>query len=528
MSGDTVVWMDWGTSAPGIYAYDLKSKSASLIVPGFINSDQLAIDGDIVVWTEAGNIFGYDLAKHSQFQISTSGTACGPDVSGNLVVWQDYRNSTPTQNNNDIYGYDIDRGVEFPVCLDSGSQCSPRISGNTVVWQSDDTIWVPAVGWEVVEAIRGATLKSADWDGSVVADGGATDTRDPELNLALTASSSAGSVTDLRLAQDGGAWGGWESFSSTKSLTLTGDGQRTVSAQFRDSTGCISPTYSCSILLDSTPPTTSDDADSAWHSQSVTVHLTAADSGTGVSSTQYSLDNAPWQMGSDIVVSAPATHSNDGVHHIAYRSTDEAGNIEVTRQCSVAIDTSPPVTTTSGDNLWHNSPVTLTLDAVDTGCGVAFVDYNVDGVAWLHGTSMLFLTPANHSGDGVHTIYYRATDHLGYTEDLKTCYVRIDTAQPSTKAPKPAAATRYRYAVLRYRVNDPSPNGGRASVVLKLKNAHGKVVKTINLHLRTVNSSLSYRYRCTLPRGKYRFFVYATDVAGNHQTAVGSNRLTIK
>jgi hypothetical protein len=43
-----------------------------------------------------------------------------------------------------------------------------------------------------------------------------------------------------------------------------------------------------------------------------------------------------------------------------------------------------------------------------------------------------------------------------------------------------------------------------------------------------VNRLLSYQFRCTLAKRTYRFFVSATDLAGNSQASAGYNWLTVK
>jgi TolB protein len=55
-----------------------------------------------------------------------------PAIDGNLVVWADSRNG-----NHDIYGYDLAKGVEFPIYVGPGDQYFPAVSGNLVVWESD-------------------------------------------------------------------------------------------------------------------------------------------------------------------------------------------------------------------------------------------------------------------------------------------------------------------------------------------------------------------------------------------------------
>jgi hypothetical protein len=61
-----------------------------------------AIDGDLVVWSAGGNIFGRRLSGGPEFAITNSPLVDDtyPDVSNNLVVWQ----QSNTARQYDIYG----------------------------------------------------------------------------------------------------------------------------------------------------------------------------------------------------------------------------------------------------------------------------------------------------------------------------------------------------------------------------------------------------------------------------------------
>jgi len=88
-------------------------------------------------------------------------------------------------------------------------------------------------------------------------------------------------------------------------------------------------------------------------------------------------------------------------------------------------------------------------------------------------------------------------------------------------------------AILRYKVSDQAPNGGTATVVIRVKNPARKLVKTLKLGVKPVNTSTplfaKFKVPLTWKAGTYHFFVSATDRAGNAQVLpVGSNKLIVK
>ena len=198
----------------------------------------------------------------------------------------------------------------------------------------------------------------------------------------------------------------------------------------------------------------------------------------------------------------------------------------------ITLDGTPPVTTSDAPTGWKAASVTVHLSPNDTGSGVASTEYSTDGGStWLPGTSLTVVADrVAHVTDGPTTVWYRSADHAGNTEATRTCTVRLDTKAPTTRARSRAAARRGRTATLKYRVNDLGPNGGAATVTIKLKNHTGKIVKTLRCGAKTVNMALSARFKVpgAWKVGAYRFFVYAIDQAGNVQSKVGHNRLTVR
>jgi hypothetical protein len=104
--------------------------------------------------------------------------------------------------------------------------------------------------------------------------------------------------------------------------------------------------------------------------------------------------------------------------------------------------------------------------------------------------------------------------------------VHEDVTGPTTKAQNAVSVKRNATATFKYRVNDVQST--KATVTIKIKKG-STTKKTFSLGSRSVNTSLSYKVKITLAKGKYTWFVYATDQAGNKQVSpVGQNTLTVK
>ena len=136
-----------------------------------------------------------------------------------------------------------------------------------------------------------------------------------------------------------------------------------------------------------------------------------------------------------------------------------------------------------------------------------------------------------HANDGPHLLLYTAADTQNLAQfDTKLSF-GIDTRKPSPSAPNSASAKRGRPVALKYRILDTVPNGGKATVTIKVKNRAGKVVRTLEPVVKPVNTALTWKF--TVPRtwrtGTYRFYVTAQkDTAGNIGARVASSKLIVK
>lgn len=104
----------------------------------------------------------------------------------------------------------------------------------------------------------------------------------------------------------------------------------------------------------------------------------------------------------------------------------------------------------------------------------------------------------------------------------------LDTVAPTTVAPSASKVIKGRKATLKYQVNDAAPNLGTATSVIKIKNRAGKVVKTIKPGVKAVNVMQKATFTCKLAKGTYKFYVTATDAAGNVTAKAAVNKLTVR
>ena len=226
---------------------------------------------------------------------------------------------------------------------------------------------------------------------------------------------------------------------------------------------------------------------------------------------------------------------SSSVTSATFASSTEGSYVDSVALTAAIEDATPPVTSVVGlPGAWTNQPVTLSFAATDNagGTGVAYTEYSINGgKQWTTGTSLVVAAPADHTGDGIHTILYRSVDNAGNQETARSCRVKIDTRRPTTRAPHAAYVARGHTAHLKYAVSDSRPGSPTADVTIEINNSAGTLMKTLTRKAAPLNKALiaSFKVPRTWRPGAYRFLVFATDQAGNKQTLpVGSNKLNVR
>jgi hypothetical protein len=173
--------------------------------------------------------------------------------------------------------------------------------------------------------------------GSFALSGGATYATSTAVTLANTITGAA----EMRFSNDNSIWSDWEPYAAQKAWTLSsGDGAKTVYAEFRSHTGSVYGPIETAIVLDGTAPTVADDAPAGWRRSAVTVHLAAADAGSGPAVTQYRVQGS----GTWLAAAGDAfTVSGNVERTYEYRALDKAGNASATGTCAVRIDSAKPL-----------------------------------------------------------------------------------------------------------------------------------------------------------------------------------------
>jgi len=220
--------------------------------------------------------------------------------------------------------------------------------------------------------------------------------------------------------------------------TLVGDGLKSFSIVAKDSLGNQSNVVSRSTTLDTTIPTGAININSGALyalSTTVTLNLSAADTGSGIDKMSFSTNNSTWTTAEAYAASKSFTLPiGDGVKTIYVKFYDKAGNLSAVYSKSITLDTLPPTGTiqvNNGATAVKSTAVTLNLSATDAS-GISQMSFSSDNIT--------YTTPqtygANKSwtfstGDGNKTVYVKFLDKSGRWSTPISVTVLLDTVLPT-------------------------------------------------------------------------------------------------
>jgi Chitobiase/beta-hexosaminidase C-terminal domain/Bacterial Ig-like domain len=250
-----------------------------------------------------------------------------------------------------------------------------------------------------------------------------------DVTVTLTASDTGGSGLDKTYYTTDGSEPTSASpvYNPASKPVLTSDGQ-VIKYFSTDTAGNGETAHSATAHIDRSAPTTTDNVPSGQATSSITVTLTATDTGgSGVDKTYYTTDGSEPSTSSPVYnpASKPVLAS-DG-QKITYFSTDKAGNAETPHSATAHIqtDTTAPTTTDNVDSNWHASPVSVTLTATDNagGSGVKATSFKVYSGSTVpaktdSGWQTYNPTAKPTLGNGQAIAYY-STDNAGNQESVR-------------------------------------------------------------------------------------------------------------
>lgn len=177
-----------------------------------------------------------------------------------------------------------------------------------------------------------------------------------------------------------------------------------------------------------------------YYPGSVLIRLTATDdaNGTGVASIRYTTD------GSDPTPSNGSTYSGpfNTTGTVKYRGYDFAGNAEAIRTQVIVIDAAAPATSISCNGAPcaatpYNAPVSVTLDATDTGgSGLASTRYTTDGTDPSPSNGSIYSGAFQVAATT--TLKVASFDNVGNAEAAQTYVISVDTSAPTVSLTAPA------------------------------------------------------------------------------------------
>lgn len=140
--GDHAVsYLDYRAGGYSIVVVDIATMNEDELARPFYAEPVVSTFGDRVAWigyTPLGqaDVHVHDRSTETTTRITNDAAFQNhPDLSSEVLVWQDYRNAGSDQLNADIYLHDFASATTSAVTTDPGYQDLPRVHGSRIVWQ---------------------------------------------------------------------------------------------------------------------------------------------------------------------------------------------------------------------------------------------------------------------------------------------------------------------------------------------------------------------------------------------------------
>jgi hypothetical protein len=268
---------------------------------------------------------------------------------------------------------------------------------------------------------------------TVLIDGGAAFTTTTTVELSFT---TTGAVADVILANDAAFTGSsWQSYTETSTWTLdSGDGVKTVYAQFRNGAGGVSEVCSDTIALDTIPPVAVDDTASVAADTVLTVDapgVLANDSGTYPITAAQEMPPASGSLTLNPDGSYQYTPDTGfrGFMTFTYRATDGCLASEPATVTIAVFPATPHVLIDAGAAAATTTAVTLSFDPTGTPVDVMLAnDAAFTGSSWKSYTETSGWTI--DAGQGEKAVYAQYRDAAGTVSEVCSDTIFLETTPP--------------------------------------------------------------------------------------------------
>ncbi|AEE97566.1 Peptidase M23 [Mahella australiensis 50-1 BON] len=245
---------------------------------------------------------------------------------------------------------------------------------------------------------------------------------DDSVTVTITPTDSGGSGLDkwryVVSSDNGLTYGSWSSYyTGIETVTLNTSAIYKLKVEVYDKAGNVNTLYSGSYNIDSEPPDISADLPSRnWGNTNVTVTLTYTDTGgSGLSTKQYAWSTSTATPTTWTDYTTAVTQTAEGTWYLHAKATDAAGNVKTQYFGPYKIDkTLPTITANPSSRDWEETPVTVTLNYMDSGgSGVIARQYAwstsiTTPTAWTNYTAAV-----TQAAEGTWYLHAKATDAAG-------------------------------------------------------------------------------------------------------------------
>lgn len=139
ISGNTVLYEMYRDGSWDIMGYNVRDKTTFPVAAGPGDQDSPQIAGTAVVYIDEGLAGGnpmlklYDIETKQTKTLTKGHRVVRPAISGNFIVWEDWRNGAPN-----VFAYDTKKNTEYTLTR-SGDARMPFVAGQFVGWLKSDT-----------------------------------------------------------------------------------------------------------------------------------------------------------------------------------------------------------------------------------------------------------------------------------------------------------------------------------------------------------------------------------------------------